>query len=327
MNATIRELVNGVIAGTTTVGEAEARMRDLYKNMGTLKMYFCKMRRAIRDSPLAIHPDAKAKIEERIASLPDGPRKVNLKHFLTLHPLCIKLLCGVNDAEDKAFLQGLTLEPDYLKGLCLTEEEYAELDAAAAANKLKKARHVVKVSWTIVQWARVVLREPGQFPTDHLVVAIAVVTGRRMVEILSTGTFTPADDEDRLIFEGQAKVKLNGDPKPAYTIPVLAPASHILNAHARVKEEYGQVTPAAVNANSPRLNESVRDALGRVEGITFHSLRTFYVLATFEAFRPHTMAINVWGMDVLGHDNMAESTAYLSMEIEGVEYLRGKKSG
>lgn len=324
----IRNLVSEVICGTKTVDAAEQELRARTPSLYSVKGNFTKCRSAILDHPDSIDPDAKVAIEERIAAL--DKRKSELQAFLKL-PLRQKMQrSGITNEDDMAFIRSIKLEPDYLSGFKLSGEEYADLNRASEERAAKKQRSIITIpAPTLLEWARtkLTLAELGGIHDDDIAIALGIVTGRRMVELLCTGTFTTAEDDHHVIFGGHAKTKVGSEPTPPYVIPVLARPQDIIGAREILREKYQGLGPTEMNTkHCKRINDRLYGTF-HLERFTFHSTRTFYLLASYEAFKPHAKTINAWGQDVLGHSNVSQSVDYVAMELSGVEEVRGTKSG
>lgn len=250
--------------------------------------------------------------ETRRSELVDFSRKT-LKEQLLLQKRCRLYDKRVfTDVRDAAFIAGLEIAPAYLKDIKISDEENIHLKQADSQRLTERSQAVIEVSVTpILEWAREVLVSENA-SIDEKVIALAIVTGRRMIEIILHGTFEEVD-ENSVRFLGQVKAGLVE--REAFTIPVLASARDVIRAHEDVRSYFGdEITPRQVNSlHCNRLNVLVRETIH--PDFHFHSLRTLYTLTTFELCRPHTFSINAWGQRVLGHTTIHSSCAYTSMRL------------
>ena len=199
-------------------------------------------------------------------------------------------------------------------GAKLSKEEMDAIHRHRAERLVSASQSVKDVTaLPLVRWARRVLATPDDPSASHLdtIIALALVTGRRHVEVALLGRFDTGRDERYVTFSGQAKSGINEH--PAYEIPVLAPASDVMAAHVRILPLCEGRTPVDVN-NS--FNAALNARLRQMDpSLHFHDLRTMYTLLTFDVFRPHTFSINAWGHMVLGHSSLSVSVAYTKLRI------------
>jgi hypothetical protein len=240
--------------------------------------------------------------------------KKTLKEQLLLQKRCRLYDKRVfTDVRDAAFIAGLVIAPPYLKDIKISDEENIHLKQADSQRLTERSQAVIEVSVTpILAWARGVLASDAS-AIDDKIVALAIVTGRRMIEIILHGTFEEDGEGETVRFMGQVKAGLVE--REAFSIPVLAPAQDVMRAHDEVRSFFGnEITPRQVNSlHCNRLNVLVRETIH--PDFHFHSLRTLYALASFEMCRPHTFSINAWGQRVLGHTTIHSSCAYTSMRL------------
>jgi integrase len=181
----------------------------------------------------------------------------------------------------------------------------------------------------IVAFARKTLKN-ADAGASELATALAIATGRRMIEIFQKGQFCEIPGQRYEVrFTGQAKAGLQEvasitHNKPLeYSIPVLAPAGNVIRGVARVRGLCRSTTMDAKRINSNfcgRLNAFVKSEIHPELG--FHDLRTFYALCSFEAFKPHTYSINGWIGKNLGHSGLNMSTSYTRMQVYGINKVR-----
>ena len=240
------------------------------------------------------------------------------------------------DAADTEFVRTLPLLPTYVEELRLNEDEVREHLQRQEERLTELSSAVVRVenSDELVLAARRTLKNPDAEVVE-LATALALVTGRRMIEIFQKGQFTEeaAEDGERytLLFCGQAKcglqqvTTLDTNEEREYTIPLLATRSSVILAIARLRGRARSLTmtPKALNSKwCRRLNAFVKRHVHRDLG--FHDLRTLYALLTFEAAKPHTYGLNGWVNKVLGHRSVGMSVHYTRMQVYGINKIRRK---
>jgi hypothetical protein len=142
----------------------------------------------------------------------------------------------------------------------------------------------------------------------EIAVGLAVCTGRRLAELLKTGTFARKTAYS-VIFSGQVKGK--GRVAVPYEIPTLAPASEILAAVQRVRslveteqldvQKVSRVYGKQVNeAADRRLALLVPARTGR-EGLFAHLFRSVYPAMAFFWFAPKWVQEIHYRAHILGH--------------------------
>src|SRR5579859_8086806 len=144
---------------------------------------------------------------------------------------------------------------------------------------------------------------------EDLAVGLAVVTGRRLTEILKTARFHPASDWT-VEFEGQLKQK--ADILPPYEIPTLVEAEAVIGAWQRLRGLHP--CEALINEEvEARYGEEVRTAAdrhfapfvpsrtGKPDALFTHLFRSCYgTLATW-LFAPPSVNALVYKATIYGH--------------------------
>ena len=328
-------------------------LRSMYPNKGTLRSSLSKLKSVIVASNIrhSTYVEKMAQREELIKNdvvaqnftTESLQRMKEFYHFQScdlkrqLH-IQKKLKLGqghgfFSNSTDMEFFLHLQTAPDYVHQIHLDMDE-TRLVQEQQAHKMKcLSNTVVRIENAdqIVANARKILK----FPTDQnpcaLATALAITTGRRMIEIFQKGTFTIASPTSpfQLVFTGQAKaglqeiVSIQENKAMEYTIPVLAKAADIL-ASLDILRDHCKATTTTykqMNSNwSQKLNAHVKQHVHSELG--FHDLRTMYALITYEAFKPHTYSINGWICNTLGHSGLNMSVSYTRMQIYGIGKLR-----
>lgn len=231
-------------------------------------------------------------------------------------------------------LLGLPILPEYTAALQVTREEAGEVKSKLSVAQSKRSCNVVKISNPneLVDFCNNVIRNSRGHPLSVVCVAVALLTGRRTVEILLTGSLVPTSSSKYFTyFSGQAKTGLRniksvkGDTPSSYIIPVLGCArtltAVVQELQESVKKELGEVESRdVINRHfAHKLSRAVKKVVG--QDVRFHDLRTLYALITFEAFKPHSYGLNGWVSRVLGHAEEKMSTHYTRMQIGRVSHI------
>lgn len=147
--------------------------------------------------------------------------------------------------------------------------------------------------------------------------AVALLTGRRTIEIAKVGTFEIVEGDDTTImFGGQAKQK-GGVKMPPYQIPVLASARMIVGKIAELRQEKN-----FEDSTERKVNTNIAATLGRTSAKLFackpHAMRGMYAEICYENLGKHTnMAKTKYFGKILGHgsDDYSTSVVYQTSRI------------
>jgi hypothetical protein len=142
----------------------------------------------------------------------------------------------------------------------------------------------------------------------EIVVGLALCTGRRLAEILVTGSFTEATDYT-VIFAGQLKTKERM--VVPYEIPTLAPASKVLSAVERVRgmldlagideKQVSRVYGRAVNEAAERRLSLLIPARTSRQALFAHLFRSIYPTIACFWFQPAWVQEIQYRAHILGH--------------------------
>lgn len=346
----IQELATTLILHEN-LDETLAALRAMYPNLTTLRSALSKLKAAVlaanihhKDFPLTMQQwkDTIRQYVIQQQATPDSLKRV--KDFQAFHACSVKRQLHIqkkirlgqgNDfftfPADLEFVAALHIVPDYVLQIHLDNDEVRAVQEKQARNIQKLSTSVIRIENAddIVAFARNALKEKEP-NICKLATALAIATGRRMVEIFAKAQFAEIPTQRyELRFTGQAKAGLQEISgidinKPIeYTIPVLAPAGNIVRGISRLRGMCKStcMDPKRINSNfCARLNAFVKSNIHPELG--FHDLRTFYALASFEAFKPHTYSINYWVSKHLGHAGIAMSTSYTRMQLYGIHKVR-----
>ncbi len=335
-----------------------AQLRQQYPKLCSLRTALSKLKMAVletnkrhptyHDTMAAWEEHVKQRIVEKNAS-PESLQRI--KDFYNFQSCDLKRqlhiqkkikLGQANDMfshpQDLEFAASIKVAPDYVGQLHLNDEETKAVQEQQATQAMVMSSTVVRIENAddLVRHARRVLKGGNDADTPvpqticDLAIALALTTGRRMIEIFQKGQFSEVPGQKyAVLFTGQAKaglqeiVGLQQNKMVEYTIPVLAPAAHIIRSIA-VLRGLGQTltkTPKKINSEyCHRLNTQVRRHVHADLG--FHDLRTLYALISFEVFKPHTFGLNGWVCNTLGHTGLGMSVAYTRMQVYGINKIR-----
>lgn len=339
---------------TQDVEKAIETLRTMYPNKCTLRSSLSKLKWVIVDANVR-HPSYLEKMAQReeliktkVISQELTPQSLQrMKEFYNFQSCPLrrqlhiqkKLKLGqghgfFSDASDMDFFLNLKIAPDYVHKIHLDMEETRTVQELQAHKMKCLSNTVVRIENAdeLVANARKVLKclTDAQNPCA-LATALALVTGRRMVEIFQKGTFTPKSPTTpfQIIFTGQAKaglqeiVGIQENKEMQYPIPLLAKASDVIKAVEILREKTRATTTTYKQMNSSwsqKLNAYVKQHVHAELG--FHDLRTMYALITYEAFKPHTYSVNGWICNTLGHSGLNMSVSYTRMQVYGVNKIR-----
>ena len=236
-----------------------------------------------------------------------------------------------DDAE--AALAGLKLLPDSMASFRLTNEQNLELKQAHEAALVARNERVVTISDAekMLKRARELLATAKTTDTfAKLVLPLALVTGRRMSELLGGhARFDKTDDPHFVMFSGQ--VKKRGKAAP-YKIPILCDVDTLHHAYSVLRQKQAEkgvttlLTPNEVKRKyHGQLQYYIKDGRTLPQLPTcshFHDLRACYASYAFECFHvPATF--QRMAMAILGHESIHESLSYGHIRLQNATSLRG----
>lgn len=226
--------------------------------------------------------------------------------------------------------------PEYMSDYRLTKEDISKNSVRAEKCLEKRAMDciVVRNGEDLVKKCRKIVKELNE---DVFVIAaaLAVLAGRRSIEILKVGTFQKcATSSYSTVFTGTAK-KRRGDSKtdcnPASmkdqecSIPLLVKYKYLQPAiiHVRSLIEVGDMTNSQINSKySHKLGDAAKILMANLK-TRFHDLRAVYGCISHEFFE-NNCSINIWLKKVLMHDNIDTSVFYSRCKVHGCKSILGK---
>lgn len=165
-------------------------------------------------------------------------------------------------------------------------------------------RLVIANPATLITVANQILKESTNY--FEIVAALLAVTGRRPIEILHTGSLSPANSQ-QCTFTGQAKTRESEHARGAFDIYTLAPPKLVSQALAKARKmrNYEGLSHRHIESRtSGMLGVKVRDIFGdvlAVEGvITPKSLRGVWVNIAHHLYKPMSID-SVFATNQLGH--------------------------
>jgi hypothetical protein len=334
----MRDIVDRLVASrdaTVCLAEVDAKYDKLTTKRSALsRIKAAAIARNIR------HDDYDAAMHAARASLRNDPaREATLVAFGACplsrqlkiqHKIRMGQHDGLCDDRDVEVYRDMPLCPPWIAQLHLSPVETQAVIESGHGRLLELSTHVVHIEAMDdrIFEARRIIRDDAA-PLDSLAVALAMCTGRRMVELLLTGSFSPDPYGGKytVVFSGQAKAgaraitSMTTDTPLTYRIPVLASSTSIVRGVARLRLLAPATSPTMVNTRYCRPLNARAKAMVH-PGIRFHDLRTVYALVTFEAFRPHHYGLNGWVAKVLGHSGLGMSVHYTRMQVSGIHRIR-----
>lgn len=233
------------------------------------------------------------------------------------------------DEKDRADLKPLEeylvshpIVPRYVCALRVTNSDRRVIVKTQARRLEDKLSTVNEINYkALLEEMRYLLKHPSESDPHELAGAIALATGRRHAEVYHNANFYPASKKDSRHFcrvTGLLK-KRGGDGD--IIIPILAPLSEIVKAVKilRTDRPSDSHTDAGRRYNSAA-NLAVRRAFGEYcsKPITFHTLRSIYVLIAFKlssSGEASGTTFPSFAMRVLGHDGLESQLHYSSIRL------------
>ena len=216
-------------------------------------------------------------------------------------------------------IMGFNIFPDYINDLKLSEAERATLQKqSTAALEAKSIESITVQASELISKSKGTLKDARRANPFDVAVALALLTGRRCIEIFKTAQFD-AVNEHAVMFRGQAKRGDVAEPA-AYEIPVLASPELINAALARLRtaKHCSGLSNREVNLRySNSCNAAARRLLGPEHH--FHSLRGIYAVISYNACLPHKYSMNAFVSKVLGHSSLGTSLHYSAIHVQGLK--------
>lgn len=141
--------------------------------------------------------------------------------------------------------------------------------------------------------------------------ALAVVTGRRSIELLNAGCFAKSEKKGSFscLFSGAAKKKVVCE--NYVDIPLLMKFKYVIKALYHIRNEIpcNGLTNAEINSKySHKLGDAAKILTGEL-GVRFHDLRCLYGNMSFQMYE-NNCSINIWLKSSLLHESLDTSVFY-----------------
>ena len=148
-----------------------------------------------------------------------------------------------------------------------------------------------------------------------ILAAVAVVCGRRSIELLKLGEFSPSSKgEYSCRFKGAAKKR--GQCNETIDIPLLVKYKYFERAMILIRSQIivKGLPNSGINAKySHKMGDASKILLESLN-VTFHDLRAVYGTISHQAFK-NTWSINIWLKNVLAHETVDTSIFYSRCKV------------
>lgn len=215
-----------------------------------------------------------------------------------------------------AAIARIKILPEYMNDYHLSKDDIIKNKARSSESLDKRAMDciIVENGDELVHRCKQILQSLSE-DVFVVVAALAVLTGRRSIEILSMGEFRKGSrGEYSCLFSGGAK-KRDLESIPC-EIPILVKFKYIKRAidFIRGRIDISDMTNSEVNSKySHKLGDSAKILLGSLD-TRFHDLRAVYGTITHACFE-NTCSINIWLKRVLLHETIDTSVFYSRCKV------------
>jgi len=264
-------------------------------------------------------------------------RNTDIKDFSQLNRLQqsrrqVAILKGGNiyGSDAQNIIKGLPITPRIVLDLKLNAGEIAVIKEASLRSIETKSSNVILLMRQdvdkLLSWAKKCLKSPDESEAAVLV-AVALVTGRRAAEIFLTGAFDNRPSPEGAsahvhwaCFSGQVKAGLR-DPDKCYDVPVLAPIIDVQQAMNRIRKRWPMPEQSQTSDVNRRFASTIQRAAKRYLAPLdekmghLHAARELYAMVTFRACQPHTYSLHGWIRKVLGHADLDQGKHYSNITI------------
>ena len=224
-----------------------------------------------------------------------------------------------------AAIARIKILPEYMNDYHLSKDDIIKNKARSSESLDKRAMDCITVENgdELVHRCKSILKSLTE-DVFIIISAVAVLTGRRSIEILSIGDFRRSSKgEYCCLFSGGAK-KRDLESIPC-EIPLLVKFKYIKRAIDFIREriDISDMNNSEVNSKySHKLGDSAKILLGSLD-TRFHDLRAVYGTITHSYFE-NTCSINIWLKRVLLHENIDTSVFYSRCKVGKCRTILGK---
>lgn len=220
----------------------------------------------------------------------------------------------------------LIILPEFMTDYRLTKTDSVNSHTLAAGNIEKRSKDCVEVTDAdeLVLRCRSIVKDLDEDPFV-ITAALGILTGRRSIELLKSGKFSPGSmGSYSSEFSGMAKKRV-GCTLEQDDIPLLIKYKYVNPCidHIRSIIKVDGLTNTQVNSKySHKLGDAAKILMESLN-IRFHDLRAIYGTISFQSFKS-TWSINIWLKKVLIHDTLDTSIYYSRCSVEGCTLNLGR---
>lgn len=205
-------------------------------------------------------------------------------------------------------------EPPALPWLKHTPEDYRAIASQYRKALADRLRHLqlIQEHQPLVERAESLLSSDSWLDTA---LGLMALTGRRVIEILKTGSFEVLPDSQANVgFSGHVKARYSSKARPSpHQIPVLTSPTLVVDAWRRLRQTKrfeALDSPAVYNQTATRLGEACRRYFSDwVPNSALKELRSLYALIACGLHCPPNMDSTCYISKVLGHCELDLNTA------------------
>jgi hypothetical protein len=317
----------------------EDRRHNKHIAVTTASDYLGKVRKAVALECNPKHPTLSAELRALKNKYPDYSKQFNSINIATadnvvyiksrsLSEIDTDSLQGLNAYND---LDALTVLHPFLGQLHLDKARKAKrTDGIELALEYRK-QNVITVPYSNIEKVINDGLESENF--YDLVIAVALATGRRAVEVIHTGTFSKSNGSKNVAFKGVVKKKSAVKKRKSHVIPLNIESERVIKAVAKLRATtrylemvagFDQLTPLernkVVNSKiSKTLNEKVKKLIPNIKD--FKSTRTIAGNVSLELIHKVKPAYKSLDVDAFLkqyflHDSFSESIHYKHVKVD-----------
>ncbi len=167
-----------------------------------------------------------------------------------------------------------------------------------------------------IDWASTTLENQASHYLLKMI-AIAVVTGRRLYEISCKAEFErEVNNDNQLLFTGQAKTRQD-EAHTSFYIPCLIPSKIVVKALSDLRHAKPDMPTLDYIAFNNRLSRQINNKLAetKLHGVKQpKDTRNLYLAYCLEKFKPQGISNNAYAAEILGHsaDDIQTANSYMT---------------
>ena len=215
-------------------------------------------------------------------------------------------------------ISNIPILPEYMADYKLSRDDSLKYNSLSSKCLEKRSMECVEIADAdeLVKKCHRIVKDPDSHDPFIVVAACSVLCGRRSIELLKTGEFSPSRINGYCCeFRGAAKKRGMCGEKTT-EIPLLIKFKHLIRAidNFRSRIDVNDLTNSRINAKySHKLGDAAKILVDSLE-VRFHDLRMLYGNITHQAFT-NKCSINIWLKKVLMHDTIDTSIFYSRCKI------------